>query len=192
MTLWVLTTAIDLKLLGFTLNFSTRSALSAKGLSYVYPYTNQGIEGIDLELKAGTLTVITGRVGSGKTTLLRTLLGLLPKDSGGIYWNDERVADPATFFTPPHCGYTPQVPQLFSESLREIIVMGLNEDKVDLKKAIQMAVMEKDIEALDNGLETIVGLEVQNSLVANANAVRLHECLYVILSCWCLMIYPVL
>lgn len=130
--------------------------LTAKGLSYFYPGTTKGIENVGLELKPGTLTVITGRVGSGKTTLLRTLLGLLPKDSGEIYWNGQAVYDPATFFTPPRSAYTPQVPQLFSESLRDNIVMGLD-DKADLKAAIHLAVMEKDVEALDQGLDTIVG-----------------------------------
>jgi ATP-binding cassette, subfamily B, bacterial len=131
--------------------------LSAKGLSYVYPDTTKGIEDVGLELTPGTLTVITGRVGAGKTTLLRTLLGLLPKDSGEIYWNGKAVEDPATFFTPPRSSYTPQVPQLFSESLRDNMMMGLTDDKADLKTAIHMAVMEKDVEALDNGLDTVVG-----------------------------------
>jgi ATP-binding cassette, subfamily B, bacterial len=131
--------------------------LTAKGLSYFYPDTTKGIEDVGLELKPNTLTVITGRIGSGKTTLLRTLLGLLPKDSGEIYWNGKSVDDPATFFTPPRAAYTPQVPQLFSESLRDNIMMGLPIDKTDLKTAVHMAVMEKDIESLDNGLDTIVG-----------------------------------
>ncbi len=135
----------------------TLQTLSATGLTYRYPDTTNGIENVGLELKPGTLTVITGRVGSGKTTLLRTLLGLLPKDSGEIYWNGEIVHDPATFFTPPRSSYTPQVPQLFSESLRDNMMMGLDDAKADLKAAIHLAVMEKDIETLDNGLDTIVG-----------------------------------
>jgi ATP-binding cassette, subfamily B, bacterial len=110
----------------------------------------------NLELKRGTLTVITGRVGSGKTTLLRTLLGLLPKDPGEIYWNTNAVTDPATFFTPPRSSYTPQVPQLFSESLRNNIIVGLVDDKANLSAALHKAVMESDVTALENGLETIV------------------------------------
>jgi ATP-binding cassette, subfamily B, bacterial len=131
--------------------------LSVKGLSYLYPGTPNGIHNVGLELRPGTLTVITGRVGSGKTTLLRTLLGLLPKDTGEIYWNHHLVSDPATFFTPPRSAYTPQVPQLFSESLRDNLLMGLHADKIDLNKAIHLAVMERDIETLPGGLETMVG-----------------------------------
>ena len=78
--------------------------------------------------------MITGRIGSGKTTLLRALLGLLPKDAGEIRWNGERVDDPATFFVPPRSAYTAQVPRLFSETLRDNILMGLPEDQVDLDR----------------------------------------------------------
>jgi ABC-type transport system involved in cytochrome c biogenesis ATPase subunit len=48
---------------------------------------------------------VTGRIGSGKSCLLRTLLGLLTRDEGEIYWNGRAVADPASFFVPPRCAY---------------------------------------------------------------------------------------
>ncbi len=117
----------------------------------------RGVRDIDLTLKRGTFTVITGRIGSGKTTLLRALLGLLPKQSGEIRWNGELVEDPAAFFIPPRSSYTAQIPLLFSESLKDNILMGLPEDKVDLDGAVRLAVMEKDLADLDHGLETLIG-----------------------------------
>ena len=42
------------------------------------------------------------------------------------------MADPATFFVPPRCAYTPQVPRLFSETLQHNILLGLPDDAVDL------------------------------------------------------------
>jgi len=131
--------------------------LSATGLIYHYPDTARGIEDVNLSLRRGTFTVITGRIGSGKTTLLRVLLGLLPKDAGIVRWNGKVVGDPATFCVPPRCAYTAQVPRLFSESLQDNILMGLSPDRVDLPCAIERAVMERDITELENGLATIVG-----------------------------------
>lgn len=131
--------------------------LRVSGLTHRYDEGGRGIEDIHLELKRGSFVVVTGRIGSGKTTLLRTLLGLLPKQSGEIYWNGKLVEDPATFFVPPRSAYTSQVPLLFSESIKDNILMGLPEDKVDITRAIRLAVMDKDITDLDGGLNTVIG-----------------------------------
>jgi ATP-binding cassette subfamily B protein len=139
-------------------------SLVVTGLSYHHDAANGGAAGsphgvtdICLNLRRGSFTVITGRIGSGKTTLLKALLGLLPAPSGEIRWNGERVADPASFLTPPRCAYTGQVPRLFSETLRHNILLGLPEDKVDLPQAMQTAVLEKDWDDMDKGLDTRVG-----------------------------------
>ncbi|WAL62336.1 ATP-binding cassette domain-containing protein [Thermocoleostomius sinensis] len=118
---------------------------------------DRGIFDIHFTLKRGSLTVITGRVGSGKTTLLRVLLGLLPKQAGEIYWNQRLVLDPATFFVPPRSAYTPQVPQLFSHTLRENLLLGLHRDDTSLKEAIELAVFDADLATMAHGLETAVG-----------------------------------
>ncbi|HZR40338.1 MAG TPA: ABC transporter ATP-binding protein [Ktedonobacteraceae bacterium] len=133
------------------------TSLEAKGLTYRYPNSGHGIENVNLCIKRGSFTVVTGRIGAGKTTLLRVLLGLLPKDAGEICWQGVVVEDPSTFFVPPRSAYTPQVPRLFSETLKENILMGLPEGSVDLDTAIKGAVMEEDVEMLEKGVETAVG-----------------------------------
>jgi ATP-binding cassette subfamily B protein len=150
--------------------------LEATGLAYVYPDSGRGIEGVDLRLGRGSFTVVTGRVGSGKTTLLRVLLGLLPRDAGEVRWNGEPVDDPATFFVPPRSAYTSQVPLLFSEALRDNILMGLPGNKVDLDGAIRSAVLEQDVAELENGLETVVGprgVRLSGGQVQRAAAARM-------------------
>ncbi len=131
--------------------------LVANHLTFHYPSSSNGIEDISLKIKRGSLTVITGRIGSGKTTLLRTLLGLLPADSGEIKWNGEVVTDAGNFFTPPRCAYTAQVPRLFSNTLRNNILLGMNKTDDEIYEAAKLAVMDRDLEQLDNDLETMVG-----------------------------------
>ncbi len=131
--------------------------LVVHGLSYRHRGNGHGIQDINLEIPRGSFTVITGRVGSGKTTLVRTLLGLLTPDSGEIFWNGQPIEDPAAFFRPPHSAYTPQVPRLFSDSLRDNILLGLPEDQVDLPGAIWLSVLERDAGSLEKGLDTVVG-----------------------------------
>ena len=100
---------------------------------------------------------MTGRVGSGKTTLLKVLLGLLPRDAGEVRWNGEPVDDLAAFFIPPRSAYTSQVPRLFSEPLRDNILMGLPGHRTDLDGAVHAAVLERDVEEMEDGLDTVVG-----------------------------------
>ena len=131
--------------------------LQAEGLSYRYPDTGRGIEGINFKLERGNFVVITGRIGAGKTTLLEVLLGLVPADSGEIRWNGAIIDDPASFFVPPRCAYTPQVPRLFSDTLEDNILMGLPKDKVDLNASIHAAVMAQDLTQLEHGFNTVIG-----------------------------------
>ncbi len=131
--------------------------LEATNLSYHFPGSENGIEDISLSLPRGSFTVITGRIGSGKTTLLRVLLGLLPMDEGEICWNGKPVEQPGEFFTPPNCAYTAQVPRLFSDTLRDNILMGLDHSDDDIYRAVRSAVMEQDLCDFEDGLETKVG-----------------------------------
>jgi ATP-binding cassette subfamily B protein len=130
--------------------------LEARGLTYRFP-ENTGIGDIDLRIERGALVVITGRIGSGKTTLLRTLLGLLPAETGEIRWNGRLVEDPASFLIPPRVAYTSQVPRLFSETLRDNILLGLPADRVDLDGAIHAAAFERDVAAMPAGVRTLIG-----------------------------------
>ena len=142
-----------------------------RGLS---PATN-GITDATFTLPHGSFTVVTGRVGSGKTTLLRALLGLLPPQEGSVRWNGQPVTDPAAHFTPPRAAYTPQVPRLFSETLRDNILMGLPDDG-RLARALHAAVLESDVATLEAGLETVVGprgVRLSGGQVQRAAAARM-------------------
>jgi len=135
------------KLINFNIN----------NLSYTYPNSDKGIKNINFAVAKGSFTVITGRIGSGKTTLLRTLLGLLPKDEGELIWNGKTVEDPAVFFVPPITSYTSQVPKLFSETVKENILMGLPEESVEIDEVLELAVIEKEVQEFEKGLDTVIG-----------------------------------
>lgn len=131
--------------------------LVADHLTFHYPNSVNGIADISLKVKRGSLTVITGRIGSGKTTLLRVLLGLLPADSGEVRWNGQVINDAGNFFVPPRVAYTAQVPRLFSNTLRNNILLGMNKSDDEIYKSAKLAVMDRDLEILDDDLETMVG-----------------------------------
>jgi ATP-binding cassette subfamily B protein len=132
-------------------------SLEIQGLTYLYPGTNSGISDAALSLPRGSFTVVTGRIGAGKTTFIKTILGLLPLQSGRILWNQQEIGDPASFLIPPRAAYTPQVPLLFSESLRDNILMGLPEDEINLQKALRLSILEEDVDEFEHGLDTMLG-----------------------------------
>ncbi|GAA2262904.1 ABC transporter ATP-binding protein [Actinomadura luteofluorescens] len=131
--------------------------LQAHGLTARHPGTSRGIRDIDLHLPAGTVTVVTGRIGSGKSTLLQVLLGLLPAERGTVLWNGAPVDDPGTFLIPPRSSFVPQVPRLFSGTIRENILLGASSSPAEVAEAVRLAVLEDDIAALDKGLDTVIG-----------------------------------
>ncbi|RKN07410.1 ATP-binding cassette domain-containing protein [Streptomyces radicis] len=131
-------------------------SLSVSALTCLHPGTDRGVRGVDLSVRPGTLTVVTGPVGAGKTTLLRALLGVLPA-GGEIRWNGEVVADPGAFMVPPRVAYLPQVPALFSGTLRENVRLGVECDDAEVLRVLELATLGPDLAAMPQGLDTVVG-----------------------------------
>jgi len=146
--------------------------LMVQGLTYQYPAApaegngpenksgsakRAGVNNIDLHIRKGDFVVITGRIGSGKSTLLKALLGLFPVEAGDLFWNGSKVADLTAMMAPPRVAYTGQVPRLFSETLKDNILLGLSEHAVDLEWAVRTAVLDEDVDQMEGGLDTRVG-----------------------------------
>lgn len=131
--------------------------VSVRGLGYRYPTSGMGISEIDLDIGVGDFVVVTGKIGSGKTTLLRTILGLVPAGDGEIRWRGAVVDDPAHFMVPPRAAYTPQTPRLFSMSLRDNLLLGVDVDDEILKQSVETATMTRDLAGMADGFDTMVG-----------------------------------
>ena len=128
--------------------------LRVEHLSAHHP-DGSGVHDVSFTLRRGEFVVVTGRIGSGKSTLLRTVLGLLPRDGGRIFWNGEEVSDPASFLVPPRSAYTAQLPSLFSDSLRDNVLSGASETRLPL--ALRLSRLETDLAQLPAGERTQVG-----------------------------------
>jgi ATP-binding cassette, subfamily B, bacterial len=133
------------------------AAVSVRGLLFTYPDGGTALDGVDLDLPAGSFTVVTGPVGSGKTTLLRALLGLVSPVAGEVWWNDRRLTDLAAHCIPPRSAYVAQVPRLFTESLRDNLTLGVEVDDRTLTAALWTAVLDREVAAMPDGLDTVVG-----------------------------------
>ncbi|GAA1283945.1 HlyB/MsbA family ABC transporter [Planotetraspora silvatica] len=149
--------------------------VEARGLTVRLDGSGRGVHAVDLRISRGSFTVITGAVGSGKTTLVRALLGLVRADEGTIFWNGRPVDDPGTFLVPGRAAYASQVPRLFSESLRENLLLGRSGSDGDLARALESAAFEEDLAEMPDGLDTIVGprgVRLSGGQVQRATAAR--------------------
>ncbi|WP_222851041.1 ABC transporter ATP-binding protein [Phytoactinopolyspora mesophila] len=149
--------------------------LKTHGLTATYDGAGSGVHDVDLRIERGSFTVVTGAVGAGKTTLVRALLGLLPLTAGEVLWNGRRVDDPGTFLVPNRAAYAGQVPRLFSESLRENLLLGWPADEEQLAAAVQLAALEDDVADMPEGFDTVVGsrgVRLSGGQVQRATAAR--------------------
>ena len=147
--------------------------LSVRGLTVRHPASGRGVEAVDLTVRRGELVAVTGKVGAGKSTLLRGLLGLVEREGGEIWWNDELVTDPSVVLVPPRVAYLPQVPRLFSETLAETVLLGLPDEQLD--EALWLACLEDDLAGMPDGSATLIGprgLRLSGGQVQRTGAAR--------------------
>jgi ATP-binding cassette subfamily B protein len=53
--------------------------------------------------------------------------------------------------------FTPQVPRLFSDTLRDNILLGAPADEQAIADALRLAVLERDLAEMPRGLDTLIG-----------------------------------
>jgi ATP-binding cassette subfamily B protein len=131
--------------------------LDVVALAARYP-GGAGVHDISFSMRRGEFVVLTGAVGSGKSTLLRALLGLSWQADvvGEVRWNGTVLRDRAAFLVPPNAAFLPQVPQLVSDSVRDNVGLGPAADR-DFERAVSLAAIADDIEALTEGDRTLIG-----------------------------------
>ena len=67
------------------------SKLEIKNLSFSYDGDNKVIDDISFSVPKGSFVSVLGHNGSGKSTLAKLIVGLLEKNEGKIYFDDEEV-----------------------------------------------------------------------------------------------------
>ena len=69
------------------------STISLRNISKIYDKKTKVIENLNLEIEAGSFTVLVGSSGCGKTTILRMIAGLEEVSSGSIFIGGDNVTD---------------------------------------------------------------------------------------------------
>lgn len=128
-------------------------------LTFTYPETAHPVlRDLNILIEQGTTIGVVGPTGSGKTTFLRQFLREYPIGRDMLTVNGVPYEDVALETVRGWTGYVSQEHLLFSKSVRDNILFGAGEaTEEELQEAIRLASFEKDIETLEQGLETMVG-----------------------------------
>jgi branched-chain amino acid transport system ATP-binding protein len=94
------------------------------------------LQGVDLEVPRGELTMLLGRNGAGKTTALRTILGLWRASSGSIRFENAEIADCETpAIANMGIAYVPESMGIFAGlSVRENLLLAARKGALDEKR----------------------------------------------------------
>ena len=164
-----------------------RSALTVRGVSFVYKAgsdagTGPGIdigagaaagagtggrsgmragpalESVTLDVPAGKMTAITGPSGAGKSTLADLLLGLLEPAGGEVCVDGVPLTGPNPRRWRHSVSFVPQDPYLFHDTIRANLRWARPEaTEAEMWRALRLAAADRFVAALPEGLDTVTG-----------------------------------
>jgi ABC-type multidrug transport system fused ATPase/permease subunit len=135
--------------------------LRIEGLNFSYEEDGAGIFDVDLNLDRGKRIALIGPSGSGKTTTLYALRGLYPPEQITLRFNEPALHPAAAPKNAPaqlfeQTTLIPQAPEIFEDTLRNNLTMGLDRSAEELDNAIHKAVLNDVVEQAENGLDTFL------------------------------------
>jgi ATP-binding cassette subfamily B multidrug efflux pump len=130
-----------------------------RNVSFTYPHTGiQALKDFSLVILPGEKVAVIGKTGSGKSTLVHLLLRMYDVSSGEILIDDVPIRQLNLESLRSQISYVPQDVFLFSDTVANNIGLGLEEkNEQEIRKAAKMAAVDKDIEHLAQGYETVTG-----------------------------------
>lgn len=135
-------------------------SISIRNLNFSYDGEVKVLQGINLEIPAGSSLGIMGKPGSGKSTLVSLLFRLFPIHEGEVRVDGRDIHELLLSKLRRSIGYVPQDPFLFSDSIRNNIAFGVDEEKQDLdtvRHYAEMTALFDDVMEFKDGFDTLVG-----------------------------------
>jgi len=134
-------------------------AIELDHLSFAYPDEpgRPVLHDVTVSLPAGSVIGLFGRTGSGKTTVLRLLARLYNPPPGSIRVDGADLVSLDLDAWRERLSVVPQRSFLFSDSIASNVALGETADAAKVRRAVTRAALEPDLEALPDGLETVVG-----------------------------------
>ncbi|MEO8448492.1 MAG: ABC transporter ATP-binding protein [Gemmatimonadota bacterium] len=124
-----------------------------------YPSTPEGswvLQGITFHVEAGTTIGVVGQTGAGKSALVELIVRTYDPDKGRVLVDGLDVRDLRLRALRETVGFVPQETFLFSETLRENVLLGAADDG-RLERVAETSQLAAAIPDLPNGYDTLLG-----------------------------------
>lgn len=137
--------------------------IKIKNLSFSYKKDkNPVLNNINLIVPKNSTLGILGKHGSGKTTLINLLFRIFNVNNNTIFFDDNDINEIPVNILRKSIGYIPQEMLLFSDSIKNNILLGIDEDQEDIIKNkieyySQIASFDTEVKELYNKYETLIG-----------------------------------
>ncbi|OPY02698.1 MAG: Toxin RTX-I translocation ATP-binding protein [Syntrophorhabdus sp. PtaB.Bin184] len=132
-------------------------------VSFAYAPGRKVLDRFHLTIGPGEKIAVMGPSGSGKSTLAQLLLRFLRPEEGTILFGDRDVASYPLPFYLSYFAYVRQETHLFRQTIRENIAMGwYGVPLEDIHRVASLVRMDKVIEELPHGYETVFGRDGLN------------------------------
>jgi len=132
-----------------------------ENVDFSYPNRDKNIfENLNLHFEDEKIVGLVGESGSGKSTLMKMVMKWYIAKSGKISLNEEDILEIDSRKLQEKIAYIPQFPQIFSQTIRENLVLG--NDKITDEEILEIAEkcrLKDVILSTENGLDTKINSE---------------------------------
>jgi ATP-binding cassette subfamily B protein len=136
----------------------TRGAVRFEKVRFGYDPDRTILDGVDLDIPAGTSLAIVGPSGAGKSTIARLLYRFYDPTDGRITIDRQDIAEVTQASLREAIGIVPQDTVLFNDTIGYNIGYGRGDaTQNDIKAAARGAAIDRFIAALPDGYESMVG-----------------------------------
>lgn len=134
--------------------------LAFKNVTFSYPNTDEpALHDVSFTVKAGHSVALVGRSGSGKSTISSLLTRFYDFETGSIELDNHDVREYSLKSLRRQFAVVSQNVTLFNDTIANNIAYGAAENvpKERIQEAVRLAYCDEFIDALPQGLDTIVG-----------------------------------